>query len=107
MLLAERAERRLPRSGTRTKHTAKAAPEPTPGSQPTTRRRLLERLGAGTAGAAAAALAGRAVPVEASFDGTKVGESTSQVGIYAARNTDARPAVGVVNTFGVLGTLLP
>jgi hypothetical protein len=109
-LLAERtatAPAPAPRRDKRARPTPNPTSPPSLEDQPTSRRGLLKRLGAGTAGAAAAVLAGRAIPAEASFDGTKVGESTTQYGIYAARDSDARPAVGVVNTFGVLGTLLP
>jgi hypothetical protein len=109
-LLAERttvAPAPAPRLGKRTKRTPDTVSAPSPASQPTSRRGLLKRLGTSAAGAAVAFGAGRATTAEATFDGTKLGESSNQYGIYASRNGDPRPAVGSLDAFGVLGTAGP
>ncbi len=69
------------------------------------RRQLLKHLGAGAAGAAAATALGlsQGRSARADFQGTSVGASTANFGVYASPNGVARPATGAFDQFGVIG----
>jgi hypothetical protein len=114
LLLAERAERptraaaAAPRAGNGAKRTAGIADPAAPAGQPTSRRRLLKRLGTSAAGAAVAATAlGATRPERAAADAavTLNGLSTNQYGVYASPNNISRPAVPATVFTGVLGSI--
>jgi hypothetical protein len=79
--------------------------EASPAKRAPSRRQLLQRLGASAAGAAAASTLGlvQSRAAHADFDGTKLGESTTAVGVYASPNGVARPAIDPNARHGVLG----
>ncbi len=85
--------------------SAPAATEPAAGRA--NRRGLLKRLGASAAVATVALAAVRPERAAADADVTVLGASTNQFGVYASRNSFARPAVPAGVDTGVLGIARP